>query len=371
MTWTSGSLFSPDYITARSRIREAASRLGCQIEAHPVGDTGPNGEELTIDVVITPGTSQDRALVLSSGLHGVEGFFGSAVQLGVLEDWISRKESLPGVRCVLLHALNPFGFAWRRRVNETNVDLNRNLLPEGEVFAGSPEGYARLDTLLNPRRGPSPWEPVTLKLLAAIARYGMPALKQAVASGQYDYPRGLFYGGDRPSRLSEVLSSHFDEWLGDSRHVMHLDFHTGLGDPAACTLLIDDPPTGVHHRRLSAWFGPDSFEAGDPHGLAYTARGTFGRWCVTRNRGLDYLHATAEFGTYKPIEVLAGLRAENQAHHWGGLEDASTERAKQRLVELFCPQSDDWRRQVLVRSRQLVAQAIRGLTGETDEQEPA
>lgn len=360
------SLFSPDYITARGRIREAASRLDCQIQAHPVGGKGPNGEELTIDVVITPGTGMKRALVLSSGLHGVEGFFGSAVQLGFLEEWTSRKDSLPAVRCVLLHALNPFGFAWRRRVNETNVDLNRNLLPQGEVFAGSPDGYARLDKLLNPRRAPSPWEPVTLKLLAAAARYGMPALKQAVASGQYDYPRGLFYGGDRPSRLSEVLSTHFDEWLGDSRHVMHLDFHTGLGDPATCKLLIDDPPTETQQRRLSAWFGPDSFEAGHPQGVAYTARGTFGRWCVTRNRGLDYLYATAEFGTCQPIGVLAGLRAENQAHHWGRLEEASTERAKQRLVELFCPRSEDWRRRVLEHSRQLVAQAIDGLIGETD-----
>ena len=274
-----------------------------------------------------------------------------------------ERNLFPLFAAALLHALNPFGFAWRRRANETNVDSsNRNLLREGDAFAGSPEGYARLDNLLNPRRAPSPWEPVTLKLLAAIARYGMPALKQAVASGQYDYPRGLFDGGDRPSRLNEVLSTHFDEWLGDSRQVMHLDFHTGLGDPATGTLLIDDPLTEVHTRRLSAWFGPDSFEVVHPHGVVYAARGTFGRWCVTRNRERDYLHATAEFGTYKPIDVLAGLRAENQAHHWGGLDEASTERAKQRLVELFCPQSEHWRRRVLERSLQFVAQAIGGLS---------
>ena len=360
-------LFSPDYATARSRIRDAASRLGCQIETHPVAGRGPRGEDLTVDVVITPGASLNRTLVLSSGIHGVEGFFGSAVQLGLLEKWISRKGSLPPVRCVLVHALNPFGFAWRRRVNEANVDLNRNLLREGEAFAGSPKGYARLDHLLNPKRAPSPWEPITLKFLLAIARYGMPALKQAVAAGQYAYPRGLFYGGDRPSRLSEVLAAHFEAWLGDSRHVLHLDFHTGLGARAACTLLIDHPPSEVHRRRLSAWFGADSFEAAHAQGVAYTARGTFGEWCVARKRQVDYLHAVAEFGTYKPIQVLAGLRAENQAHHWCRPEDASTERARQRLVELFCPQSEEWRRRVLAHSRQLVAQAFRGLIGDMEE----
>jgi hypothetical protein len=308
-------------------------------------------------------------LVLSSGIHGVEGFLGSAVQLGVLEDWIGRKGSLPAARCVLLHGLNPFGFAWRRRVNERNVDLNRNLLRDGEAFAGSPRGYAGLDTLLNPKRPPSRREPVTLKFLLAIARYGMPALKEAVASGQYDYPQGLFYGGGRPSRLNDVLSRHFDAWLGNSSQVMHLDFHTGLGDRAACKLLVDYPLSEAQHRRLSAWFGPDVFEVLDSQGVAYPVRGSFGQWCVARARGLDYLYAGVELGTFKPTTVLAGLRAENQAHHWCRPADRSTERAKQRLVELFCPRSERWRTRVLERSLRLVAQAIGGLTGETEKQQ--
>ena len=357
-------LFSPDYVTARRRFREAAKRLDCEIQAHPIDRKGPQGEDLTVDVAITRATGSDRALVLSSGIHGIEGFFGSAVQLGVLEDWIRRTGPPPGIRCVLLHTLNPFGFAWRRRVNETNVDLNRNLLPEGETFAGSPDGYARLDGLLNPPRPPSRWEPVTPKMLLAIARYGMPALKEAVATGQYDFPRGLFFGGARPSRLSEILSAHFDEWLGGCRHVMHLDFHTGLGERAACKLLIDYPLTEDARRRLNAWFGADSIEVVHSQGMAYRARGTLGQWSAGRSHGVDYLHAVAEFGTYKPIDVVAGLRAENQAHHWCEWEDASTQRAKQRLVELFCPRSDRWRKRVLERGHQLVAQAIRGVSGE-------
>jgi hypothetical protein len=366
-----GSLFSPDYATARRRPRAAAGRLGCQVHAYPVRGTGPHGEELTIDVVIVPGTRPDSTLVLSSGIHGVESFLGSAVQLGLLEDWISRKGSAR-VRCVLLHALNPFGFAWRRRVNDANVDLNRNLLPEGEAFRGTPDGYARLDTLLNPKHAPSRWEPVTLKFLLTIVRDGMPALKRAVASGQYEYPRGLFYGGERPSHLKEILSAHFDEWLGESRRVMHLDVHTGLGDRATCKLLVDYPLTEAQHRQLSEWFGPHSFEAVRAGGVAYPVRGSLGQWCVSHNRGRDYLYAGAEFGTYNPLRVLAGLRAENQAHHWCRPEDASTERAKQRLVELFCPRSELWRTRVLARGRQLVEQAIRGLSGEREEhiQEP-
>jgi len=358
---STSSHFSTDYATARHRFREAAARLDFELHAYPIGGQGPHGEDLTLDVAITPGPRPERALVVSSGIHGVEGFFGSAVQLAVLEEWVGRR---PQVRCVLLHALNPFGFAWRRRCSETNIDLNRNLLLDGEPFLGSPERYGDLDALLNPARSPSLWEPVSLRFLHAIARYGMPALKQAIASGQYDYPRGLFYGGAGPSRTSEVLSAHFDTWLGPSRHVMHLDLHTGLGANALSTLLVDAPITDPHHRRCCAWFGPDAFEVASAQGVAYRARGSFGRWCAARSRGRDYLYAAAEFGTYTPTKMLAGLRAENQAHHWGRADAPSTERAKQRLVELFCPRSEAWRARVLERGRQLVAQAVAGLAGD-------
>ncbi|MBI4291523.1 MAG: DUF2817 domain-containing protein [Betaproteobacteria bacterium] len=362
------TLFSSDYATARQRFREAALSLNCELESHSIDQRGPGGEDLAIDVAIAPGARPGRVLVISSGIHGVEGFLGSAVQLGMLREWAGRTPSLPSVRCVLLHALNPFGFAWRRRFNEANVDLNRNLLLEGESFSGSPRLYRALDGLLNPKRVPSRWEPLTLKFLLAIARYGMPALKESVAAGQYDYPCGLFYGGDRPSRTSEILSRHFERWLADSRQVMHLDFHTGLGARANCKLLIDYPLDDAQRERLGLWFGPDSFECVGSHEVGYPVRGSFGRWCTVRNRGRDYLYAAAEFGTYRPTQVLAGLRAENQAQHWGQPEDRLTECAKQRLVELFCPQSAIWRTKVLEHGVQLVHQAIDGLAGEASHQ---
>ena len=71
-------LFSPDYSTARHRFRRAAALCEFDVRSHPIDELGPDGEELTIDVALSPGNSSDRMLVVSSGLHGVEGFFGSA-----------------------------------------------------------------------------------------------------------------------------------------------------------------------------------------------------------------------------------------------------------------------------------------------------
>jgi hypothetical protein len=348
--------FSADYTTARKRFCEAATRLGWQLEAHSIGASGPLGEELTLDVARSAHGDPARVLVVSSGLHGVEGFFGSAVQLALLEEWASS--SPPATQCVFLHGLNPFGFAWLRRVNEDNVDLNRNFLLPGERFEGSPPTYTDLDGLLNPRHPPSRWEPFILKTLWAIARHGMPALRQSVAAGQYEFPSGLFFGGAAPSRIQQIMAENLERWLGGSRHVVHLDLHTGLGPQGTFKLLIDYPLSDLQRTRLTQWFGADSFEMCGSGGIAYIARGSLGRWCVSRNLAEDYLFAFAEFGTCGPIPVLAGLRAENQAHHWGTASEESTLRAKQRLKELFCPSAKAWRTSVLQKGIDLVDRAL-------------
>ena len=198
--------FSTDYATARGRFRQAALRLGWQLEAHAINARGPRGEELTIDVACSPAGDPRQVLVVSSGIHGVEGFFGSAVQLALLEQWAAT--SAPSTKCVFLHGLNPYGFAWLRRFNEDNVDPNRNFLLDDERFEGAHARYAQLDPFLNPTRPSSLWEPFTLKALPLIVRYGAPALRQAIAEGQYDYPRGLFFGGSGPSQAQGLLSEH-------------------------------------------------------------------------------------------------------------------------------------------------------------------
>lgn len=351
--------FPDDYRTARARFREAAGRLACEVEEHKIAGYGPHGEALAIDVAILPAGPFRSTLVVSSGIHGVEGYLGSAIQHRLLEGW---RAGLPPVRCVLVHALNPYGFAWRRRVDAANVDVNRNLLAEGEHFRGSPMLYAALDRVLNPKHAPRRWKPLVPHLLAALIRNGMPALKQALAAGQYDYPQGLFYGGDRPSPTGMVLANHFERWLGAAKCVMHLDVHTGLGRRGTFKLLIDQPLTAPQGERLREWFGHDAFEAASPAGVAYSARGTLGRWCAARAASRDYVYAAAEFGTYGLVPVLAGLRAENQAHHWCRPDDPVLERSKRRLAELFCPASERWRRYALATGQQLVTRAMHGLS---------
>ncbi len=351
--------FSQDYFSARERFRAAAAEAGFRQEALPIDRCGPGGELLTIDVACSQHGDPQKTLVVSSGLHGVEGFPGSAVQLALLNHWSCSAQ--PPIRCVLIHGLNPYGFAWLRRFDENNIDPNRNFLLPGERFAGSPDGYSSLDRFLNPRSPPSRWEPFLLKSLWLIARYGLPTLRQAIAAGQHEFPRGLFFAGHRPTQTQLLLQKNLPRWLQGAKLAVHLDVHSGLGRSGACKLLIDYPLNQQQNYWLTDWFGANSFEPCNSSGISYDARGGFGRWCVHQDFAPEYLFACAEFGTWGPIHVLEGLRAENRAFHWGSPGAQSTAAAKQRLVELFCPKSTRWRSQVIRTALAIVAQAQHGL----------
>ncbi|HEY1380223.1 MAG TPA: M14 family metallopeptidase [Gemmataceae bacterium] len=345
--------FSPDYDAACARFRTAAAGCGAAGEAWPVGTAA---DDLTIEAAAL-GMDRPRRLVLvTSGLHGVEGFFGSAVQLAVLNDVFTGWRPPAGAAVVLLHALNPFGFDRLRRANENNVDLNRNFLRRGEAYAGSPPLYAELDPLLNPPRPPRFGFFIPRLYLTTLAR-GQRAVRQAIAEGQYDFPRGLFYGGPGPAATHRILAEQLPRWTDAADRVVHLDFHTGLGPWATYKLLTAHGEADAAAGTLRDWFGP-AVEACRTGPTAYATRGSIDEWLEERLAGRECYSVCAEFGTYGPLTVLYALRAENQAHHWCRADSPAPAATKRRLVEVFAPASRDWRRAVVRQGVELVRRAV-------------
>lgn len=360
--------FSPDYFTARRRFREAAKRAGARLEEHSIAVRGPGGETLTVDVGLLGGDRPRRTIVLSSGVHGVEGFLGSAVQLAALEtpgllDALSRGAPTSDLRLVLLHAVNPYGFAFRRRWNEDNVDVNRNLLRDGEQYAGSPPLYARLDGLVNPKSPPRKFDLFLIGAAAALLRYGRRSLTETLPVGQHDFPQGLFYAGAGPTESNRILAEQFENWIGPAADVVHIDFHTGLGKHGEYELYLPDIAGSPHARWFEEHFDADAVSAipvqtdGGAMPAGYPTTGSFDKWCTGRFADRDYKFATAEFGTYPPVAVVTALRAENRAHHWGA-PGGDYEWTKQRLVEAFAPTGRAWRERVVASGVRIVEQCL-------------
>jgi len=350
--------FSKTYSEAQRRFKDAAESVGAIISSYSIDADAD--EELTIDVAVT---SVDDAptLVISSGIHGVEGFLGSAVQHALLEQLMEGRAE-HDMRYVLIHAVNPFGFSQNRRVNENNVDLNRNFLGNVSDYKGGPDGYASLNGFLNPESPPSRFEPFKLKAMWNICCYGMQSLKQSIAGGQYEYSRGLFFGGHGPCQSTQVIRENCDDWIGDANKIVHIDFHAGLGSYGAYKLLVAENEDSENLAWYHETFGVDFIEPLEASAdTAYKISGLFGEWMQKHFASREYGFVGAEFGTYDIVRVLGALRAENRAFYFGDPKSSIYKSAKAELLECFCPSDTMWREQTIESSLRIIDQAIQAL----------
>nr|PJZ92284.1 hypothetical protein CH379_14060 [Leptospira ellisii] len=195
--------FEEDYESSRRSFRNSADEVrkkykGVLTNSIPVSDK--NGQGLTIDSVYVPAqTKKNGLVVITSGIHGSEAAAGAAAQRWILSELLSRI-SLEETGILLIHSLNPYGFKNFRRTSENNVDLNRNCHPNPSSLAGNNPTYAQVNDFLNPE------EPASFrtnersgfrwKTLLRILRFGRQAFRSAVAQGQYEFPKGIFFGGN-------------------------------------------------------------------------------------------------------------------------------------------------------------------------------
>ncbi|TWT71008.1 M14 family metallopeptidase [Crateriforma conspicua] len=350
---------SDDYFEARDRFCELATRAGIRPVSYRVRQNEQAGDLLTIDVAVGGSIDSDQVMLVTSGVHGVEGFLGSAVQARLLADW--TRDGFPqDVKVVLIHAVNPWGFANLRRFDPQNRDLNRNFMVDDEPYSGAASLYPKLDSIINPVE---PMPNVLFQLRAAwlIAIHSKTALRQAIASGQYEFPQGLFFGGKEPAVQHDLIRRVLAECLGAAGRVVHMDFHTGLGPWKSWVLLPSGQFTPRHRRWLNRLFDPSTVTE-DMGEKAYHPRGDFGNWCRHAVGG-DYLYACAEFGTYSSTKVLKALSDENACHHLhlaGKIQttDARYAGAKRRLKEAFFPESPDWRSYSVGEGVRIVHQCI-------------
>jgi hypothetical protein len=344
--------FSPTYTVARSRFRQSIESHGWSLESQAIDRLAPDGSELTIDIAIGGNDRSIRTVVFSSGLHGVEGYLGAAIQLA----WLQQQVDLSAVRVVLIHALNPYGFAYNRRWNEDGVDLNRNFLRSTESFTGSPPDYPALNEFFNPTSPPPKLDLFWLEAIGWIWQYGTQRIKETAVCGQYDYPQGLFFGGSQPAQTQKILAEHLPRWIGNTTAVMHVDFHTGLGRRGTYKLFPERVDEDFKTSSI-ARFGAESIDFPDDRQISYPIKGGLGQWCQDLLVDLRYDFLTAEFGTYSAVSILQALRAEQRAH-WHSLAGTIDDRPKARLIEVFAPAQLAWRENCVAQGLNICQQAL-------------
>ncbi len=358
------SYFAHDYAGARDKFREAARTAGARLTEHVNPASGPEGLPLTTDVAALGPPNAATTLIVNSGTHGAEGFFGSAVQVG----WLRGRAMRPlpaGLQVVLVHAINPFGFAWLRRTNEDNIDLNRNFIDHDKPHPICP-GY----DVLHPAILPVEWSEASRAAFAAAYRdyseeHGETATQAAITAGQYEFADGLFYGGRKPSWSNQLVRRLAAEHTAGSERVHFIDLHTGLGSWSYIEIIHRHLPDSEGEAWLERAYGThslgslaraDSVSVASKDGLVEVGvRQALG--------GKPLIACTLEVGTQPVPQVLEALRADNWLHIHGKLDSDLGRQIKAQVLEAFCRPEPAWRELVSLRGRQILDSTLAGIGG--------
>jgi hypothetical protein len=335
------------YAAARARLLAACEGRGATLSSHPHPRTGPDGEPLATDVARfgAPVGAADRVLLISSGVHGVEGHAGNGLQQLLVDS--DRLETLPpGLAVVLIHAVNPYGMAWSRRVDHDNIDVNRNFVDPDDLPTNPL--YDEVDPLLNPTG--AAFDPADLSFLEGLqefwVRVGDGQAMRTLNGGQYTHPTGVQFGGRHVSWSRRTLERIWTEHLAGARQAVALDVHAGLGPEGRLTVFqtADEDEAAAHLG--AAWFPRHIYRAprtdDDPvdHGLLGTG---FDAWAAGR---LETATFVLEFGTLDPIRGITAFRADNWLHHHGDPTDATGRAIAQLMRDQFFVDDEGWRTDV-------------------------
>jgi len=357
--------FPSDYTRARKDFLRAASAANARLRHFELpGYKGPDGGGLFVDTAYVGPATPTKLLVTVSGTHGIEGFCGSACQTRILlgEGVAAARGEATGV--LLVHALNPYGFAYLRRVNEDNIDINRNFVDHGGPQHN--DQYDLVHHALTPQgTGAFSAGEMIASLAALREQLGPRILQEAVTRGQYRHPDGLFYGGTRPCWSRRAFQTIVAEQIvaSGAAHVGYIDLHTGLGARGVGEAIFRGGRDDDAHNRARRWYG-DALTASE----AGTSSSTpiVGNTATAVADGLS-AHSqltaiTLEFGTLPGPEVLLALCADNWLHQQQAPADAVGSDLKQLIRAAFSPAEDErWCRQVFARAREVFGQALTAL----------
>lgn len=366
MTATDGALdlFGETFAEARAKFLLAAAQAGGAVTSYVHPDaTGPDGGSLTIEVACFGAAGARKAFLILSGTHGGEGYAGSAAQIALMRSGALAKLA-PELRVVLVHGINPYGFAHWTRTTEHNVDLNRNFVDFAQPLPANP-GYGEVHPFICPaawtedsraeaQRGVDAW----------IQQHGFQAWIQTIMMGQYDEPTGLNYGGREPEWSHKALETIVARHLAGVEKLAFIDWHTGLGQPGEPFFLCFNAPGDANWERVCAWWGRERIESKE--GFDGAARPTYSGLVfhgVQRFAApAEMAGAVIEFGTIPVTEAYDQLRIDRWLKYGDTPDDPDYLAALRRGVrDAFTPPDPAWRRSIVEHARAIQLRGLEGL----------
>lgn len=345
-------LFSQSYAEARGKFLAAATAKGLPVDSYELGLKGAQNETLATDVVFDGPRDASKLLIVLSGVHGVEGFPGSAVQTGALQ-FEARKPADTAI--LYVHAINPHGFSHLRRVTQENVDLNRNFIRFDGPLPQN-DGYHEIHEALLPVK----WPPLDDQALQQYRQtHGDKKLQCAISLGQYHYPDGMFFGGQAPTWSNTTFRQILRTYACNAQIIASVDVHTGLGPYGYGEKIFASHDVDTLEKARQ-WWG----EITDVHAGSSTSVPMSGPIQVAISEectAARHIGICLEFGTYPIEKMITTLRADHWVFRHGMQDTTQSSEITSRLKDLFYPNHTDWKTPVWTQASTVINQALQGL----------
>lgn len=327
-------LFSKSFDEANSKFEE---RLNNKWTVKKIN----NGETI---IAVKNNPNSNEWIVHTSGIHGVEGYTGSAIQLRILDE-LAEKNTNKNI--MLVHALNPHGMRHMQRVNANNVDLNRNSILNNDFKSDSLVFKDQwLDSLINPKSW-SEFYLFPLLLIYSLVVYGLKTSVQLIVTGQYQQQTAMSYGGIEHEPEIQEFYKAIAPFFNNQSRITHIDLHTGFGKYMNEYLMVDT-------RREQTYFAnfqekpnyyinsefPEykNMKGGLIHGFQQLLE-------LYGNIRIDsYYGMVQEFGTvnFSGIPIFIQMRFVNFIAHHPLLDDTVVKQSNENMYEAFNPSSSEF-----------------------------
>jgi hypothetical protein len=307
--------------------------------------------DLTIEVISAEAReNKQKRLILTTGLHGIEGYVGSGILQLFTEEFLSRIDPVT-TGIVLVHPINPFGMKYRTRVNKNSVDLNRNFTNDFESLKAVNPHYEGLGYFLNPGK---PLKSLLYEksafinhVLRALVK-GASFIREAALMGQYRVHDGIYFGGFDQQEETQITMDLFRNSIVDYAQVVVLDIHTGYG-PRWQMTLVNPPSEKRTSSEIASQYNLPRVVGTNPDEF-YTMHGDMTDHLLNLlqadSPGRHYYVGAFEFGTYGDsfLEAAHSLRTTiyENCLRWFGGESAAREWVEHEYKELYLPAEPKW-----------------------------
>ena len=363
------TFFHETYDENREQFRKLAASLQREFSDVEICKFTVKSEvdsDLTIDAVYIPAQNETKKLIImTSGVHGIEGFTGSAVQQYFMTK-VLHGEALANMGILLIHAVNPYGFKYERRVSENNVDMNRNFHINKDLFAGKNEGYTRIYSFLNPqskvKTGYFRNGLFFIKTVYKIIKFSIKTLRESTVEGQYEFSNGIFYGGNDFEPQKQWLERLLSEKTNDYEFVFLIDLHTGLGERGKLHYLPGYAQDPNSNTLLEQLFRDYTIDWPNTTGKEFYIPSGLFRQYVRNLISTDkkFIRVAFEYGTLNSQYIMGASRSlhnmiiENQGFHHGYENSKSARLVKHRFREMFFPSSAIWRSEIMKQTSEIL-----------------